>query len=1245
MVCSKVDKSEQINIMDGDTGNKADENACRNRTIDILTPEGKTFQISVGDNTMIKSIKIDCELFCGIPSDLQVIKLQSRDLCNDDTVSSLEISDGCTLRVTVPQWWQKFVSTCYKGDTQQVRKRIYVKMSQVSREERSFTAAFIGAVKGNHNLMFAAFAGRNMNLHSKTKLSGRNLLHAAVSGGSTSCVANILMNGGNALLEAPDNTGETPVKMAIKLYGEAGDIVKFLNVYLELHRRETKNSGSSNRYWDDLERNNNNSDAVSADNDSNNGDESRFQPDENINTQFRELDLDSDERPGEKTRTNYTETNFFNAEKSAKCFTSVTKVNIEDYDAATGQNSLGVSLDNSSKPDERGINANVNNLSSAEQGCAQKSDTGYYSSNNQSIRKDANHVKEILWNEDLFTQEKTPPIETTTKQESNQHANEPDDVTNVSIPSADRSEDRDAESSRSPKPPRRAQLRKQSIMEHRRKKSTTERPNLEQLLAMSSDALSRQSSEGLGDESRDSEGLANQSRHSEGLANESRDNEQTREGLANESPEKQCSAITANDVLDVWKDQAVLPTATSSSDPNADTQCHSPKPLRRAQLRKKSIVEQRRRRSIAARPNVEELLANREERDEEATPVESNEGSSAVESKKEGSNAAEPKEEGSNAAEPKEEGSNAAEPKEEGSSAIEPRKGGTTALESKEEWLSAVEPREGGTIAVESKGRGSSAKNCNEEESPISARYVLQLWQDQAQETAAAALSGDESDTGHSPKIQRRALLRKQVFVEQRRRRSATERPNIFKLMAANRKENEDEGENAGLETASQEKRAEEPPSDGVNDVIAVSVGHKSVSYGISAVTPSSDVSMKEHYTEDKETPEPLSHSPVAEQSKERVSIRTSQKCSNTGPLLEARAKRDQRNNRSYLSGDESDVSDNEQNVIQETVAPISRMAKTQRRRRLPVLPDKTIKLPLIKIEDSGTFVSSDSRDSHVPNHVPAAGAVSGEMKSPGIAPHPPVGRSRSGSMCSEDSVSSGEMFSARPRARSEEESNSPHPAAARAKSVPMRQRRKSVPNNTFSPTQNNAITRTRRSSIQVDELDEQGFQISPQLRARLKLRGQPRENLPWNEWRTKRRSGSIPDGSEEETERGESINHGKLDNKDTCVETGVDTRVDTRVAWNEKKSTHTQSAWHRNARMTFTEWLDQKETMERTRPMSAHAARSEQHRDDNDHARQLQTARKYEEWLRKKDQEALEQEEMLRKKAMRKFHRTYKKK
>ena len=975
MVCSKVDSSDQISIMDGDKGNITDQNASRSRAIDILTPDGETLKISVAENATINDIKVDCELLCGIPSDLQLIKLQGKDLCNEDTVANLGITDGCTLRLTVPPWWQKFVSTCYKGDTQQVRKRIYVKMSQVSREERSFTAAFIGAVKGNHNLMFAAFAGGKMNLHSKTKLSGRNLLHAAVSGGSTSCVANILMNEGNGLLEAPDNTGETPVKMAIKLYGEDGDIVKFLNVYLELHRRDAKHSSFSNHYWDNLERNNINiSDAVSADNDSNNGDESHSQSDESISNKFGDLDLDSDETPGEKIRTNYTETEFFTPRNSGKNFPLVTKVNVEDYDATTGQDSLAVSLDSSSKLDDPQINANPNSLSSNEQGCGQKSDTGYYSGNNQSTEKDANHVTEMLWNECLFTRGKTSPIETTTNQPSNLEADEPENVThNASILSADPSADGDTDSSFSPKPPRRAQLRKQSILDSRRKKSTTERPNLELLLAMSSEnsgPLQGHSSEGIVSEPRDSEVRTN----------ESRDNEQSCEGFTNESREKQVSATNVEN----HKDQATLPTASPSSNCGSDTQSHSPKPLRRAQLRKKSIVEQRRRRSIAARPNLEELTANREDEAEEATSAEPKPESSALERKEQETTAAEFKEEGASAPETKEKGP------------------------------SAVESKEKGSSAVESKEAESTAGDCKEEECPISARYVLQLWQDQAQETAAAALSGDESDASHSPKIPRRAFLRKQVFMEQRRRRSATERPNIIKLIAA-AQEQGDEGNEEAAEITCQDKGEEKAHMESENDECAISVGQESISYDFSPVTSSDDVSMKEHYS-DKETPATSSHSPAVEQMQERVPIRTSQRCSNSGPLLEARARRDQRHSRSSLSGEESDVSDNEQSVLQETVAPINRVVKTQRRRRLPVLPDKTIKLPLIKIEDSGSSVSSDSRDPHVSNNVYASGPVNGEMRSTAIVPHPPACRSRSGSICSEDSMSSGEVYPERPR-------------------------------------------------------------------------------------------------------------------------------------------------------------------------------------------------------------------------------------
>ena len=336
-------------------------------------------------------------------------------------------------------------------------------------------------------------------------------------------------------------------------------------------------------------------------------------------------------------------------------------------------------------------------------------------------------------------------------------------------------------------------------------------------------------------------------------------------------------------------------------------------------------------------------------------------------------------------------------------------------MESKEEGTTAPETAEKVSSAVESKETEPNAMECKDEDSPISARYVLQLWQDQAQEMAAAALSGDESDTSHSPKIPRRAVLRKQMFMEQRRRRSATERPNIIKLIAAAKEQGEDADKEAA-ELACRYEGEEKPAVEGQDDECAISAGQEKIIYDSSPVTPSDDVSMKEHYSEDKETPETSSHSPAVGRTQKRVPIRFSQRCSKTGPLLEARARRDQRNNWTSPSGDESDVSDHEQSVVQETVAPINRVVKTQRRRRLPALPDKTMKLPLIKIEDSGSSVISDSCDHSVANHVRTSGSVNAEMRSSAIAPHPPVCRPRSASICSEDSMSSGEVYSERPR-------------------------------------------------------------------------------------------------------------------------------------------------------------------------------------------------------------------------------------
>ena len=920
MVCSKEDSWNQTKMECGDKNSEA------NRSIDILTPEGKTLTLSLGENTDIRKIKNECELLCGVPSDLQLIQLQGRDLSNDSTLSSLDISDGCTLRVTVPQWWQKFVSTCYKGDTQQVKKRIYVKMSQVSREERSFTAAFIAAVQGNHNLMFAAFVGRKINLHSKTKLSGRNLLHAAVSGGSTSCVANVLMNGGNALLEAADNTGETPVKMAEKLYGEEGSVVKFLNVYLELHRREANHSGFANRYWDNLEEN---IEFTRTDKEESSDHEDLSKSRENLITNLQELNIQQDEA----ARKYYSENEFL-VNNSNQEHSSVGRVNSENNDANVEEKLLVVtSCEAEGKQED--IDDSPIGLSFSGQGSGMNTDTGYYSSCNQSVRKD---VTKLLLNEDLFVQSNAATTQSErTKQQLNlgeqteTHAIT-NDSNNQSISLVDTSGDRDSDTSRWSKPSRRAQQRKLVFLEQRRRRSTTERPNLDELAKLRSDSIMKEAQESEQTESCDDEKQITASR------------------------EKESDTSTCGAVISMRQGEETRSAVSSSIHDQSDAS-HSPKPLRRAQLRKMSIIEQRRKRSKVERPNIAEL----------ETATQNNEGCGNKEENYDNNPNRTPEGKTSDSS-----GNNLER------NAVEDMSSGmqepsVTGCDTRVNFEKNEEDHRSVNFQKLTEGPKQSAE-LFEDESPA-AKYVLKIWQEQAHEADKAGLSGEESDTGRSPKLLRRAFRRKQAYMEQRRRKSATERPNLIKLMSRNMDDDEDETKD--ITDMESEENGENKPSGAENNFYALLMNQGDITSDIPVAYSGERFSMKEQSSVDDSIKGPSSQVP---RTSDRIPIRTAQRCSNNGPLLEGRA----RKSISSVSGEESSGSDQEK-VVKETVAPIDNFTKTGRRRRLPLPPEKRIKLPVIKIEASETS------------------QVNVNIK----APHPPLGRSRSGSMCSEDSVSS----------------------------------------------------------------------------------------------------------------------------------------------------------------------------------------------------------------------------------------------
>ncbi|XP_068724775.1 trichohyalin-like [Montipora capricornis] len=1146
MVCSKADNKNQISM-----NSSTNERESIRPLIQILTPDGETIKMSMRENTVIRRVKTECELLCGIPSDLLVIQLQDRDLRNDDTLSSLNITEGCTLKLTVPQWWQKFISTCYKGDTNQLRKSIHVKMSEISREERSFTAAFIASVKGNHSLMFSAFAGRKINLLSKTKLSGRNLLHAAVYGGSTSCVANILMNGGNALLDAPDEKGETPVGMAERIYGIDGDMVKFLNIYLELHRRETNQSGDSKCFWDNLEKHNDNSGKKSTNNERRNDDGCDSSSTEN-GIHYRG---DQTLEQGELMRPNF-EAKEILTNQSDQSFSTVSKINVEDYEARTCDNAL-VNVN-----DE-----NVMNTSGSELCNAHASDTGYYSSGSHSTVKDGT---KIIWNEDLFTQKNAHSSESEIIEEvfysGKQIVVDQADsaANNLSTTAADRKGNSDCESSQWLIPNRRAQLR---LIDQKRKRSTTEKPNLEQLMIMRSDNQDNNERE---------------KEQAKEHTNEGKEKEQNTEILDKETP------IPTDNLKGQEQGQ-------TSSNRDSSENCSSPKPLRRAQLRKKSIVEQRRRKSIAQRPNIEELENARGNKVEDSENVAENSSQRMAQEKAESENFENTRRHSGNATSARVFG--------------QLREGNIGEGLKRENIEGQLEHLTKGHKKSESLG----------DESPVSAKYVLRLWQDQVHEAEFAASSaGEECEESHSPEVLRRAFVRKQAYMAQRRKKSATARPDILKLISRNVEwEREDESQ---ATDGCEGNKDNEPSVTENNSSVAAEAKDNS--------GPQCNISHKQI-----EEVGQFSQLPQDEENMERIPIRKTHRCPNTGPLLETRTQNTKRGSWSSVSGEESDESDQERVVVAESISPIAQggLVRTSRRRRLPVIPDKGIKLPVIKIDDSGISRGLTST----------------------TALHPPLERSRSGSTCSEGSVSSAELASERTRNFSESDTTST-PAMFKktdeTKGNRLKLRRRSVPTTSFSFNHQHQqpTIRTRKNSIQVEEIEEQGsiceLNLLESLRGKKDMDEEERMDRPWNAWISVRRE-SVQLRNPAENNSQSVLNSKRKSYQQWLSEKELDHLQKLFAKAQENAKTNENHGAKLQKGKTFDEWLeDKRREIESEKEREKGLEENQKIEEDKKHQRRRMSKAKYDKWLMQKEWGALQIEEKMEQEAKQK-HELMKKK
>ena len=161
----------------------------------------------------------------------KLIQLQGRDLRNDSTLSDLEILDGCTLKITVPQWWAKIYFHVLQ------RRHATSAQENLRQNEPGFArrAEFYRSLHCRNQrepqshvrgIRRTTYKPSQQNQVEREKFAPR----CSFWEGARVCVANILMNGGKRSVRGTRQNGRNT-----SAYG--GEIVRRIRRHGEIFER------------------------------------------------------------------------------------------------------------------------------------------------------------------------------------------------------------------------------------------------------------------------------------------------------------------------------------------------------------------------------------------------------------------------------------------------------------------------------------------------------------------------------------------------------------------------------------------------------------------------------------------------------------------------------------------------------------------------------------------------------------------------------------------------------------------------------------------------------------------------------------------------------------------------------------------------------------------------------------------------------------------------------------------------
>lgn len=181
----------------------------------LKLPANLQIKLTFSPTLTVHNLKNSIEKLYGVPCELQRLQYSGKVLEGEKILGKAGVIDGAVISVGVNEKWLELISMSLQGNTKMVQQLLSVTQQNEKNDNRTFVALFICATKCYPSCIANILSvNKEFDLKATTRVTGRTVLHAAITSGSLKCVEAIKKFAGmkfEQLLYVEDRTGCSPL--------------------------------------------------------------------------------------------------------------------------------------------------------------------------------------------------------------------------------------------------------------------------------------------------------------------------------------------------------------------------------------------------------------------------------------------------------------------------------------------------------------------------------------------------------------------------------------------------------------------------------------------------------------------------------------------------------------------------------------------------------------------------------------------------------------------------------------------------------------------------------------------------------------------------------------------------------------------------------------------------------------------------------------------------------------------------